>query len=66
MFSGINSEKLLILLQDGPCLEIIIASGNFQASFFLQDKWLESVWQVLIPLKKSQKLLDVPFPELIQ
>ena len=65
-FQELISEKLLILLRDRPCLEIIIVSRNFQASFFLQDKLLESVSKVLIPVKESQQLLDVPFPELIQ
>ena len=65
-FQELISEKLQILLRDRPCLEIIIVSSNFQASFFLQDKLLESVSQVLIPVKKSRKLLDVPFPEIIQ
>ena len=60
------SGKLLILLRDRPCLEIIIVSSNFQASFFLLDELLESAWQVLIPVESSQKLLDVPFSKLIQ
>ena len=33
-FQEFISEKLLILLRDGPCLELIIVSSNFQASFF--------------------------------
>ena len=37
------SEKLLISLRDGPCLELIIVSSNFQAVLLLQDKLLESV-----------------------
>ena len=50
-------------LRDRPCLESIIVSSNFQALVFLQDK---SVWKLLVPVKKSLKLLDPPFPELIQ
>ena len=60
------SEKLLILLRDRPCLELVIVSSNFQASLFLQDKLLESVRKLAIPAKKSSKLLDLPFPELIR
>ena len=52
-FQELISEKLLILLRDGPCLEIIIVSSNFQALLLLQHKSLESVWQRLIPVKKS-------------
>ena len=40
---GINSEKLQILLRDGPCLELMIVSSHFQALLLLQDKLLESV-----------------------
>ena len=53
MFPAINSEKLLILLQDGPSLELIIVSRNIQALLFLQDKLLELVWKLLIPVKQS-------------
>ena len=42
-FQELISGKSLILLRDRPCLEIIIASSNFQASFFLLDELLESV-----------------------
>ena len=42
-FQELISEKLLILLRDRACLDIIIVSSNFQASVFLQDKLLESV-----------------------
>ena len=42
-FRELISEKLLILLRDRPCLELIFISSNFQALFFLQDKLLESV-----------------------
>ena len=65
-FQELISEKLRILLQNGPCLELIIVSSNFQALLLLQEKLLESVWQRLIPVKKSWKLLDPPFLELIQ
>ena len=37
------SERLLILLRDGPCLELFIVSSNFQSLIFFQDKVLESV-----------------------
>ena len=37
------SEKLLILLRDRPCLQLIIVSRNFRALLFLQGKLLESV-----------------------
>ena len=37
------SEKLLILLRDRPCLEVIVVSSNFQALLFLPDKLPESV-----------------------
>ena len=36
MFPGINFWKLLILLRDRPCLELIIISSNFQAFLLLQ------------------------------
>ena len=39
----LNSEKLLTLLRDRPCLELILISSNIQALLFLQDKLLESV-----------------------
>ena len=42
-FQELISEKLLIFLRDGPCLELIIVSSNFQALPLLQDKLLESV-----------------------
>ena len=42
-FQELISEKLLIFLRDGPCLELIIASSNFQALLRLQDKLLASV-----------------------
>ena len=37
-FRELISENLLMLLQDGPCLELIIVSSNFQALLLLQDK----------------------------
>ena len=52
-FQELISEKLLILLWDRPCLESIIVSSHFQALLFLQEKLLESVWKVLIPVKES-------------
>ena len=42
-FQEVISEKLLILLRDGPGLELIIVSSNFQALLLAQDKLLESV-----------------------
>ena len=42
-FRELISEKVLILLRDGPCLELIIVSSNFQALLLLQDELLESV-----------------------
>ena len=42
-FQELISEKSLIFLRDGPCLELIIVSSNFQALLLLQDKLLESV-----------------------
>ena len=42
-FQELFSEKVLILLRDRPCLEVIIVCGNFQALLLLQDKRLESV-----------------------
>ena len=42
-FQELISEKLLTLLRDRPCLELIIVSSNSQALLFLQDKLLESV-----------------------
>ena len=59
-FQELISEKLQIFLRDGPCLELIIVSSNFQALLLLQDKLLESVWKRLIPVKRSWKLLDPP------
>ena len=38
-----SDEKLLILLQDRPCLEFSIVPSKFQALLFWQDKLLESV-----------------------
>ena len=64
---GINFWKITdFFLRDGPCLELIIVSSNFQALLLLRDKLLESVWKRLIPVKRSWKLLDPPFSELIQ
>ena len=66
MFPGINFWKITDFLPDGPCLELIIVSSNFQALLLLQDKLLESVWKRLIPVKRSWKFLEPPFSELIQ
>ena len=66
MFPGINFWKITDFLWDGPCLESIIVSSNFQALLLTQDKLLESVWKRLIPVKRSWKLLDPAFSELIQ
>ena len=39
VFPELTSEKLLIFfLRDGPWLELIIVSSNFQALLLLQDK----------------------------
>ena len=61
MSPGINFWNLLIYCGIGR-----IVSSNFKALLFLQDKLLESVWKLLIPVKLSQKLLDSTFSELIQ
>ena len=61
MFQEAISKKLLILLRDGPCQELIIASSDFQALLFLQSKLLESVWKLLIPVKHSQNYWTRPF-----
>ena len=66
MFPGINFWKITDFLRDGPFFELVIVSSNFQALLLLQDKLLASVWKRLIPVKRSWKLLDPPFPELIQ
>ena len=42
-FQELISEKYRFFLRDGPCLELIIVSSNFQALLLLQDKLLESV-----------------------
>ena len=54
-FQEFISEELLILLRDRPSgwLELFIASSNFQALLFLQDKLLESLWKLANPVKKS-------------
>ena len=65
-FPGINFWKITDFLWDGSCLELIIVSSNFQTLLLLQDKLLESVWKRLISVKRSWKLLDPPFSELIQ
>ena len=52
----VSGIKLLILLRDRPCLELIIVSSNFQALLFLHDKLLESVGKFLISVKKVLKI----------
>ena len=42
-FLQLISEKLLILLRDRSCLELLVVSSNFQALLPLPDKLLESV-----------------------
>ena len=42
-FQELISGKLQIFWRDGPCLELIFVSSNFQALLLLQDKLLESV-----------------------
>ena len=66
MFPGINFWNLLILLRDRPGLGLIFVSSNFQVLLLLRDELQESLWERWIPVKKSLKLLDTPFPELIQ
>ena len=48
MFPKTDFWKITNFLRGRPCLELIIASSNFQALLFLQDK---SVWKLLIPQK---------------
>ena len=43
MFSELTSERLLILLRDRRCLELITVSSHYQAVLFLQDRSLEPV-----------------------
>ena len=50
-FQQLISEKLLILLRDWPWLESTIVSSNILALLFLQDKLLESVPKLWIPVK---------------
>ena len=38
-FQELISEKLLILLRDRPCLELIIVSSNLQALLFLRTNY---------------------------
>ena len=52
-FQELISKKLLILLWNGPCLELIVVFSNFQAFLLLHDKLLESVCKRLIPVKGS-------------
>ena len=57
-FRELISENLLILLRDGPCQEFSIASSNFEASLFRQEKLLESVC--------SKKVLKFTTPALFR
>ena len=43
-------------MRDGPCLELIIVSSNFQALLVLQDKLLESVLKAIISSKNVLKI----------
>ena len=52
MFPGRQSEKLLILLRDRPCLELIFVSSNFQALLFLQYKFTGIGLKAIISRKK--------------
>ena len=42
-----------ILLQERPCLELLSVSSNFDALLFVQDEFLESGLELLVPVKKS-------------
>ena len=48
-------------MQDRPCLELMFFSNKFQALLFLQDKLLESVGKLLIPVKSSKHHWTCPF-----
>ena len=62
MLQGINSDS-----RDRPCLQSSIIASNFEVMLVFQDKLLESVWKLWIPVKEGLKeLLDPSFPELIQ
>ena len=50
-----SSEKLLILLRDRPCLDLIIISSNFQAFLFLQTITGISLTQI----NSSKKVLKI-------
>ena len=54
MVQEFTSEDLLNLLRDRPCLELMIVLSNFSALLLLQDKLLESVGKLRIPVKKSK------------
>ena len=54
------SEKLLILLLDRPCLEVIIVSSNVLAFLFLQDNY----WNQSESYSFSKKVLKCTGPAL--
>ena len=51
MFPGIDFCKLLSLSPERRCPELIIVSSNVQALLFLQDNWLEPVWNLVVQEK---------------
>ena len=59
-FRELISEKLLILLRDRPCLELIIISSHFQAFLFLQKITEIS----LKAINSSKKVLKITGPAL--
>ena len=61
LLPGMNFWKLRILLRDTACLEVIIVSSIFPALLFLQDKLLEWVWKLLIPVKSLKNYWAHPF-----
>ena len=65
MYPGIHFLSCRFYCGIGPLWNLIMVSSNSQALLFLQDKLLESVWKLLIPIKKFSKLLDLRFSELI-
>ena len=54
------SEKLLTLLGDRPCLELMIVSSDFQPLLFLQDSMQDS-WS-----QSESHYFHLPLPELLQ
>ena len=59
-FRELISEKLLILLRDGPCLELIIVSSNFQAS----SSGRKITGSSLKAIDSSKKVLKITGPGL--